>query len=602
MSTKKTSYIILFVGLLLTGLFSCANRSMGPQGGPKDVTPPKYLKSKPANAQLNVKTNELELEFNEFIALDKPGEKIIISPPQVLPPTIRTAGKKVLVTLNDSLLPNTTYSVDFTNAIIDITERNALNGFTYSFSTGNTIDSLQIAGVVLDAQNLNPLSNMIVGIYDNLHDTAFVKTAPLRVARTDDTGWFSIKSVKAGSYHIFALNDLNRDFTYNDPNEQLAFQDALVIPSSKTIEVLDTTKIDTTKTDSVARKKIKTVYLPDSLVLLAFKQKAYKQYITKSERKEPYKLTFYFNAPNQKIPVFKPLNFKPSSQDFYQLNTTVDTISYWIADSSVWQQDTLKLSIAYGKSDSIGNPITQLDTLELAYKKPVQNKKNIAAALANKILAVSHNIKGELDIYKPIIFSFTLPILTADTNKIHLYYKKDSLWVELPIKLTKTDSLGFSYGFSHIWNSELFYKLEYDSAAFISKYGTVCMKNSIPFKVKGLDQYANLIINLLSYDSLAVIEVLNPKDGVVRRLAASEQGTEFEYLIPGDYYIRLFIDSNNNGQWDAGKYADKKQAEQVYYLNQKLSLRANWDVEQEWDLKAAPLTKQKPAELQKKNK
>lgn len=593
------NYPVLIAFLLLTT--SCANRSVGPQGGPKDITPPAFVKSTPSNGQLQVNDKDIELEFNEFVNLDKPGEKIIISPPQVLPPTIRTVNKRVLVTLNDSLQANTTYSIDFTSAIVDINERNSLNGFTYCFSTGDKIDSLQIAGLVLDAENLNPLPNLLVGIYDNLNDTAFIKSKPLRIARTNEEGWFSIKNVKESKYHIFALNDLNRDFIYNDPNEQMAFCDSIILPSSKIIVVEE----DSASVDSVPAKRAvnKTVFLPDSLLLLAFKEKVIKQSFIKAERKDPYKLTFYFNAPNSNVPVITPLNFSKSKQDFLQTSSKADTIYYWIADSAIWQQDTLKLSVAYEKADSTGSMMVEKDSVALTYKKPVVPKqKGKGPAAPINLLPLKSNISRDIEIYDQPLFTFDLPILSADGEKIHLYYKKDTLWEELPVVLEKKDTLGFKYGFATTWNTDLSYKIDVDSAAFVSKYGTHTLATSFPFKVKGLDQYATLIVILANNPEQAVVELLNSKDAVIKRLPIINGEVIFEYLKPGDYYFRLFIDTNNNGMWDPGKYSDKKQAEKVYYFNTLLNLRANWDVEQEWNIKAITLSEQKPKELLPKTK
>ncbi len=586
MSTILFRYLLYF---LLIFSVSCANRGLGPQGGPKDKLPPLFIESSPSNGAINIKTLELVLEFNEFIALQKPQEKIIISPPQLLPPTIRTASKKILVTLNDSLRPNTTYSIDFTDAIVDITEQNALSGFTYSFSTGPQIDSLQISGFVLDAANLNPLPNLLIGIYDNLSDTAFTKTPPLRIGRTNETGRFSIKSVKEGKYFVFALNDLNRDYYYNDPNEQLAFLDSLIVPSVITKEATDTVA-----TDSTTIKKSKQVFLPDSLILLAFKEKISRQFFIKAERKLPYKLSFIFKADNKKLPEIEALNFTKNSLDFIQSSALGDTISYWVSDSLTWKKDTLQLAISYQKTDSAGNPALQKDTLLLTYKnaKPTKKEKQ-----TNFLLPIRTNLKGLIDLNSPVIFNFDLPILSVDETKIHLTYKKDTIWEEIPINLEKMDSLGFIYGFNYAWDAEKAYRLSIDSAAFTSKYLTTSSKVITPFAVKSLDQYATVIVNISPFNPMAVVELLNNKDQVIRQLPAEETGTVFEFIPPGLHYIRLFIDENNNGQWDSGVYAEKRQAEKVFYYEQGLNLRANWDIEQAWNYLKTPLLNQKPKEL-----
>lgn len=595
-------YPFLLTGILL-GLFSCANRGGGPQGGPQDITPPKFIKSRPVNGELNVKKNELEIEFDEYIQLDKPGEKIIVSPPQMEPATIRASNKKVLVTFNDTLKPNTTYSIDFTGSIMDLNENNHLEGYTYSFSTGSELDSLQISGTVLDAENLNPLANLLIGIYDNLHDTAFTSTPPLRIARTNELGYFSIKSVKEGKYRIFALNDLNRDFYFNDPNEQLAFLDSIISPSITSEELADTAKIvsDSTANDSIVRKIKKTIFLPDSLLLFAFKETVFTQKFIKAERKEPYKISFYFNAPNTKTPIIKPLNIEPNRTDFIQSNLLADTLCYWLSDSLNWQKDSLTFSIAYEMKDSSNTSFIQTDTIIATIKAPSKKAKNQKKQTLDNV-QFKTNIKGKLDIYKPLLFDFIVPVINADSQKIHLQHQKDSIWEELSVKTEKLDSFGFCYGIHYKWNPELNYKITIDSAAFKSQYGISATKTTTTFNVKADDEYARLIVRLLNYDSLAVIQLLDNKDAVIKQQKALQEGTEFDYLNPGDYYLRLFIDGNNNGIWDVGKYAKKEQAEQVYYFNTKLNLRANWDVEQEWNFKSIPWTQQKPKSLIKKRK
>ncbi len=582
---------------IILAFASCANRGSGPKGGPKDITPPNFLGSEPSNRQLQVTSKEIELEFDEFITLEKPGEKIIISPPQAIPPIIRAASKKILVTLEDSLQENTTYSIDFTNSIVDITEQNPIQGFTYSFSTGNNIDSLQIGGIVLNARDLNPLSNMIVGIYDNLNDTAFTTTKPLRIARTNDEGRFSIKSVKAGKYHIYALKDLNRDYTYNDPNEELAFYGDIVTPSVSSILIPDTSYyVDSLASDSIKKDLIKTVYLPDSLLLLAFKKKVEKQFFIKGERKNPYKLSFFFNAPNKKAPLITPLNFLKNKLDLTQTSMHGDSVHYWLTDAASFQKDTLEVSIEYEKKDSNGNITNQIDTVSLKFKETKEKKKKTQKSPSN-ILILNSNIKRLIEIYTQPRFKFDVPIQLVDSTLIHLFYKKDTIWIETAINVKKIDALGFEYGFNIKWDTEKEYKLDIDSAAFISKYNTHNLASSISFNVKALDQYAMLIVTLTNKPKNAIVELLNIKDVVVRNSQAIDGEAIFEHIKPEEYFIRLFIDENNNGAWDAGDYNKNKQAEKVYYFNGALNLRANWDVEQEWDINKISLSKQKPLML-----
>ena len=172
--------------------YSCA--SMGtPDGGPYDEMPPKFVGSSPQLRAVNVKSQKFELEFDEFIKLEKASEKVIISPPQMEQPEIKVVGKKVVGEFFDSLKDSTTYTIDFSDAIVDNNEGNPMGHFTYSFSTGAAIDTMEVAGTVLNAANLEPIKGIQVGLHKNLNDSALVKLPFDRVSRTDSRGHFSIR-------------------------------------------------------------------------------------------------------------------------------------------------------------------------------------------------------------------------------------------------------------------------------------------------------------------------------------------------------------------------------------------------------------------------
>jgi uncharacterized protein (DUF2141 family) len=593
---------------------ACANRSKGPQGGPKDLTPPHPVKSTPINGAVNFKGKKIDIRFNEYVSLNRTQENVVVSPPQATPATILLSGaKKVSVILEDTMKDNTTYTIDFGNSIVDLNEQNSLPGYSFRFSTGSTLDTLQIAGTVLDASNLNPLSKVIVGIYDHVNDSTFQKTMPLCIAKTDDFGRFCIKNVRAGSYHIFALNDLNSDYKYNDPNEQIAFGEALVTPSAKTETVIDTIKLapapkgkkgnkNAIKKDSIVSVQ-KTTFYPNNLVLKAFKKDVYKQYYQKTERKDPNKVSFFFNTYNKEKPVVKPLSFKPSSGDVVRYSAKYDTITYWVADSATIRTDTLKFTLEYKRTNTLkGGVLTMgIDTINAVNIQKISTKKSKKSkrVAAPQFLPVETNVQNPFDLYSPILLSIDMPLRSIDAKKIHLQSKKDSVWKEIPIKVERCDTIGlqYKYSISNTWEPELDYKFTIDSAAIVSLYNTHNDKIETTFQAKNPTQYATLTVSLLTYNEKAVIQLIDSKENVVKQLRAKNKGTTFEHLTPGDYYLRLFIDSNQNGQWDAGDYEAKRQPEEMYYFNQVLHLRQNWELEQEWDYPSIPLPSQKPQQL-----
>ena len=252
---KFRNRLIALAGLAL--MAGCANRGGGPQGGPKDLTPPKAASMTPENNATNVSKKKIELQFNEFVEVKSAQQKVIVSPPQKIPATIQANGKKVTIEFADSLIPNTTYTIDFTDALRDLNEGNVLDGFTYAFSTGNEIDTMQISGRVLNAMDLNPLSGVQVGIYEtNLKgdSTGPLYQMPLRITKTDSTGHFTIKNIKDGTYDIYALEDKNSDYILTK-GECFGFIDNSVKTAVESIERRDTVRIDLTKADANSKKK-----------------------------------------------------------------------------------------------------------------------------------------------------------------------------------------------------------------------------------------------------------------------------------------------------------------------------------------------------------
>ena len=576
---------------------SCANRGGGPTGGPKDTTPPKVLKSIPKNGALNFKRKQIQIDFDEMVSIEKPNENVIISPPQVKPPDVKALGKNVVVNFNENLLDSTTYSINFGNAIVDLNEKNAIKNYLFSFSTGNIIDTLRVSGIVINSEDLNPLPGIIVGIYRENSDSVFFKKPFLRIGRTDENGHFSIDNIRSGKYKVFALGDANHDY-YFQPGEGLAMCDSLVKPTFRMEQMKDTVWKDSTTVDSI-RTYMGTRFLPDNLVLRYFKENKKRQYFVKYERKEPFVFNLYFNAPANKLPEIKPLNFKWEGKYLLQKNNNLDSLTYWITDSTVWKVDTLQMAMTYLKTDSAFNLTTQTDTLNISMRKARINPKakQIKPKIKIEPLRFSNNVSSPFDVFSSIILNFEAPLSHIDISKIQLRQKVDTTFKQIPFKWRQIDSTKTSFAIDYKWVAEKSYELKIDSAAFMSIYNKTSTKLKSDFKIRSLDEYSSVKLLLSPINSKAIIQVLNSKDELVASKPSKENGTLFEYLRPGDYYLRLFIDENGNGRWDPGDLISRKQPEEVYYYPKKLTLKANWDFEETWDYNQLPLLKQKPAEL-----
>ena len=328
-------------------LYSCASvGTLG--GGDYDETPPKFLKGTPAPNELNASRKRITIEFDEYLKLDKPQEKIVISPPQVQQANVRASGKKVLIDLQDTLIPNTTYTVDFGDAIQDNNESNPLENFVYTFSTGERLDTMEVAGTVLNAMNLEPIKGMMVGLHADLGDSAFISKPFDRVGRTDSRGHFTIKGIAPGEYHIFGLQENDQNYFYSQPTEMVAFNDSLVIPTFELRMRQDTTWIDSLVIDTIVERQY-THYLPDKLILKAFINNKKDQRLAKSERTTNKDFTLFFTAPADTFPTIRGLNFDETDAFVIErLTERIDTLKYLkaygrVSGAAAFFADTLNI-------------------------------------------------------------------------------------------------------------------------------------------------------------------------------------------------------------------------------------------------------------------
>lgn len=615
---KFRNRLIALAGLAI--LAGCANRGGGPQGGPKDLTPPKAASMNPENNATNVSKKKIELQFNEFVEVKSAQQKVIVSPPQKIPATILANGKKVTIEFADSLIPNTTYTIDFTDALRDLNEGNVLDGFTYAFSTGNEIDTMQISGRVLNAMNLNPLSGVQVGIYEtNLKgdSTGPLYQMPLRITKTDSTGHFTIKNIKDGTYDIYALEDKNSDYILTK-GECFGFIDNSVKTAVESIERRDTVRIDLAKADTNSKKKKKKLaeipdslrykdtivhsivqhYTPDDVLLLASAMPTTPQKVKKTERKNPFRIDLYMQNENaRKRPEVRCLNNIDILQRYSKKN---DSITIWIKDSVMAAADTIKLEVKYETLDSLDKPTDKTDTIKAVFSKKMLQKLKKDKQQTLGMAKVEDNVP----FYATLKVTFDRPVSEIDTSKIRLYSAEDTTWTQVPLPqytVTEIDSTtntnsGYIAGYEYKveWNEELKYTLKVDSGAASGLGGVTNKEFKKEFKIIGSDKYANLKVTTRNSGQNPIIQLLNEKDEVIREKREDANGTLFEHLAQGDYYLRLYNDENNDGEWTPGDFKEKRHAEKVFYLNTKVHLRANWDIDQEWDVEAIKLERQKP--------
>ncbi len=591
-------------------MYSCANIG-NPSGGPIDKTPPIFMRSNPTPNAVNVKDRKIEIFFDEIVTLKDPSTKIIVSPAQTEMPRMSALGRKVTVELVDSLLPNTTYTIDFSNSIQDNNEGNAIDNFAFAFSTGSVIDSMRVSGYVIDSRTLEPMQSVVVGLQSNLADSAFHKEKLQRVALTNDRGQFTIRNVSPGSYHIFALKDLDRDYKFGNPTEDIAFLDSIIVPSIGTREAADTVYNDLNEIDTIMRAT-RPAYFPNDILLSMFNEDRKSQYLANNLRVDSTRISLTFAAASDTLPSLSIVGRNDVPDQWYTLerSQTNDTLTYWIRPPHLVSADTLMVATTYLRTDTASNLSWGTDTLKFTFQrqKAKKKKKNEETDSLEQIrfMELHPLANGTQEVYAPLLLQTGTPIERYSREAFHLQRKlqNDTTFYPAEIKsialrdstLSRRDLM-----LKVDWEPGAAYTLAVDSLAMTDIYGLQTKPLKVDFNVRKMEEYGNIVFNIPEVRDSAIVELLDGTDKVVLHTPVKNHRAELLNLLPGKYYARLFIDRNGNGKYDTGNYDMHLQPEETVYYPGAINLKKNWDVEQTWDIYATPIDKQKPEAI-KKNK
>ena len=440
------------------------------------------------------------------------------------------------------------------------------------------------------------------------------------MSRTDSRGRFVIKGVAPGSYRIYALQDQDGDYKFSQKSEKIAFSHDIIVPSCK-----PDVRQDTTWVDSLHIKSIDQVdyihFLPDNIVLRAFTEPLTDRFFLKAERQKANSFTLFFSYGDSILPQIKGLNFDAGNAFLVEASEKKDTITYWLKDTALVNQDTLLMDITYRMTDSTGVLVNKTDSAqEILSKEPYakrmkEQEKELAAwtkkqekkkkkgepydsVMEVKPLDVQLSVSSQFDPDQNVIFSFPTPLAKVDTAAIHLYAKHDTLWYRAPMEFLPLENR--KYELRGEWRPDIEYSLEVDSAAFEDIYGLASKPIKQGFKVNSLDTYGTLLVNITSlHDLPLIVQLLDAQDKVVKETKTVNGVAEFYYLKPQKYYMRLIVDRNNNGKWDTGNYDSDQQAEEVYYYPEAIECKAKWDLTESWDPLARELSQQKPGAITK---
>ena len=609
MNNSKSLYYI-FIIIAAAVMYSCANIG-NPSGGPIDKTPPIFMRSNPTPNAVNVKDRKIEIFFDEIVTLKDPSTKIIVSPAQTEMPRMSALGRKVTVELVDSLLPNTTYTIDFSNSIQDNNEGNAIDNFAFAFSTGSVIDSMRVSGYVLDSRTLEPMQSVVVGLQSNLADSAFHKEKLQRVALTNDRGQFTIRNVSPGSYHIFALKDLDRDYKFGNPTEDIAFLDSIIVPSIGSREAADTVYNDLNEIDTIMRAT-RPAYFPNDILLSMFNEDRKSQYLANNLRVDSTRISLTFAAASDTLPSLSIVGRNDVPDQWYTLerSQTNDTLTYWIRPPHLVSADTLMVATTYLRTDTASNLSWGTDTLKFTFQrqKAKKKKKNEETDSLEQIrfMELHPLANGTQEVYAPLLLQTGTPIERYSREAFHLQRKlqNDTTFYPAEIKsialrdstLNRRDLM-----LKVDWEPGAAYTLAVDSLAMTDIYGLQTKPLKVDFNVRKMEEYGNIVFNIPAVRGSAIVELLDGTEKIVLRAPVKNHRAELLNLLPGKYYARLFIDRNGNGKYDTGNYDMHLQPEETVYYPGAINLKKNWDVEQTWDIYATPIDKQKPEAI-KKNK
>ena len=598
MKPKNIFRNLLLLTLISWLIWQCAN-PVSPTGGPRDIAPPEVVKSEPPNFSLEFSKKRISITFDEYVSLKNPNQQIIISPPLAEKPDYKLKGKSIIIDLNAPLDQNTTYTFFFGNSIVDIAESNPLANYLYVLSTGDHLDSLAIGGEVISAFNLQPQEEVFVLLYPTNNDTVPQDSLPylvrpIYVAKTNDKGIFQLRNLREGAYKIFAIKDVNSNYLFDQPNEEIAFLDSIIFPKALTIPQTDTIVIDSLLTEAIDEDSlfVKQAYT-DYYHLLMFQEIDSTQRLMDETILPPAKflLTFKFPVKNPKYRVINKELPDPDSPDperfqdywdrdwrFEEINKTRDSIMVWVKNLEL---DSLQLEVADG--DSI------LDTIMIVFEKRIadnkkRGKKKDKEEGPERIKFKRNTKARSMDLGRPFRLTFANPIASYDFSNVFFVAGEDTV---TGAPFIPEDTLKRHFVLDLELTEQTSYSFIFPDSILYDMYGLTNDTIRISFLTRQYRDYGNLYLDLdlESGEYPYIVQLLDTKEKIIQtKYVEASSNISFELINPGKYLVKAIQDFWPNRRWDTGEYLEKKQPENVFYFPAEIEVRANWDVSESWDL------------------
>ena len=572
---KKSQHIVNFLAIILMlCLTRCAN-VVSPSGGDKDTIPPIVLETTPKNQSNNFLKKDIHITFDEYVTLNNPNNNILISPPLEETPEYKLNGKSLIIRFKETLKPETTYSINFGEAIKDLHEGNVFKNYSFVFSTGENVDTLMLEGKLLQAADHKPSADFLVMLYADNNDTIRLDslpylTKPYYVTKSDKEGNFKFSGLKDDRYLIFALKDNNSNMKFDLPNEEIAFIDSLIRPIYNLQLAINN---DSIVNDSIANDSIKQeVTNKSSLTLYTFMEEDSIQRLLKKEVPEEglLRLTFRYPAHDVKVEILETLPDTFEIYPTYSIN--YDTLLWYFTPN----KDSLSLTINY---DTL---INDTSTMSLKPRK-TDNRRRKKDVEVKSLNITTNTNSNKLKPEQPLILSFKEPvtdIIMRDTS----WFIVDKDTVINDLHFSKIDSFGLKYKLDKKFEPEKSYKIIIPDSVFYSFKGVTNDTTEFSFKVPALSEYGNVFVTVEVPDDVpqVIVELLDEKDKLVeRQTITSTSKVAFRYLSPKKYKLKATLDRDANARWSPGDFGKKQLPEEVYFHKDVFDVKANWDIDLE---------------------
>lgn len=549
-----TTVIILFIT-------SCAN-IVSPSGGPKDTTPPKVVSSNPMNYSCNFNGNEILINFNEFIVLNDLRNQFFVSPPLTEGiPEVKIKGKSLHIEFKESFKPQTTYSLFFGNSITDLTEGNPLTSYNFVFSSGNTIDSMSLQGKVISSYTQKPEKDFFVLLYEKDKDSLPFIEQPYYMMKTGDDGSFRFRNLRNIPYRIIALNDINKNLIYDRFTEKIAYIDSMIMPEFIPENKSDTlVKADSTNADSVSNSNL--IQNAKTYIMQSFMEIDSTQRVIKSEFAGEQKIFTEFKFPQKDLTIdFLNTNYG-NNWNIEEWSDDMDSLIIWLLNQGI---DSVKFAVF---SD---NKI--IDTISVFKNKKIKHSGKVN---------LKSNLSQLFNFFEKIHFYTENPILDYDSIPFILKYENDSS----TYFAYKSDKNPRDFIANEKLKQNQTYKILIKDSILTDICGNKNDSVSFDFKTNSMEDLGNLKLNVNFTDSTSkyIVQLLNNKEEVVMQFLSENRNTLlFKFLLPGEYYLKAVMDKNNDLKWDTGNYLKNIQPETIYIYPSKITIRANWDMEENWN-------------------